>query len=133
MWTWCCSYSKKVWTSYNYVSHSQEIVTQQYRKIKSTIKLEVENDADVTVKLNSDCTEASDDHKRCTVGEGERVSYNAVVKIEKSVCSDPAKKIEISLKGLGQSLTIDLACRECDCDDRDNDADECTEQGDLGN
>ena len=123
-----------MWTPYKYVSNSQEIVTQQYRKIKSTIKLEVENDADVTVKLKSNCTEASDDHKRCTVGEREKVSYNAIVKIEKSVCSDPAKKIEISLKGLGQSLTIKLACRECDCDDRANNAAECTGgQGDLGN
>ena len=35
----------------------QTIVTDQYNKIKSTIKLEVEHDADVSVVLHSNCTQ----------------------------------------------------------------------------
>ena len=118
----------------------QDIVTEQYRKIKSTIKLEVEYEAgDVAVELHSDCDEASGDHKRCSVGDGVRVGYVATVTISESFCSDPAKnenkKIAISLKGLkGQSLTIDLACQECDCDEAGNAAaGECNGKGSLGN
>ena len=112
---------------------------QMIPKIKSTIKLELDHDADyLTVELDSNCDSPSDNHTSCTVGDGQKVRYTAKVTISESVCSDAnaaKRKIKISLKGLkGQTLTIDVECKECKCNDPgEGGAGECSDKGALGN
>ena len=109
-------------------------------KIKSTIKLKLDHDADyVTVELNSTCDSPSDNQTVCVIGNSQKVRYTATVTIiSESVCSNPAKgriKISVSLKGLkGQTIAIDVECKECKCNDPGTTrAPECSLQGTLGN
>ena len=113
---------------------------QMVLKIKSTIKLELDHDADyVTVELDSNCNSPSDDHTTCVVGDGQKVWYKATVNISEKVCQSESNaangRIEISLKGLkGQTFTIDVECRECKCNDPgEGGAGECSDNGALGN
>ena len=113
---------------------------QMVLQIKSTIKLELDHDADyITVDLNSNCSRPeTDDHTACAVGLGQKVRYKATVTISEKVCKgeDAAKeRIKISLKGLkGQTLTIDVECKECKCNDPgEGGAGECSDKGALGN
>ncbi len=116
-------------------SSLQEIVTAQYRKIKSRVSVEVsKKPMGVEVSLTSDCDKPSGPSTCLDVSEAQEVNYVANFVLTKEACeSKKPLQATLALSGFPKdSLTVQIKCKECECGARKvQNSTVCSSSGDM--
>ena len=137
---WYKNLSKFVQETDNYVrltrsTNFADKISNEYKELKSTVKVTSENVENVEVKLDSDCndkTEQDNIHTCKNVEETKILEFIAKINVDKNFCKeDLTKTIDIKLEGTENKTVLNIECEKCNCGDTKVNSTTCNFKGDL--
>ena len=110
-------------------------IRDEYKKLKSTVKVTHSTSKYVGVKLESDCnskTEQDNIHICKNVEETKILEFKAKIDVDKNFCKeDLTTTIDIKLEGTENKTVLNIECQKCQCGDTEVSSPTCSNQGDL--
>ena len=137
---WYTNLSKFVQETDSYVrltrsTNFADKISNEYKELKSTVKVTSENVENVEVKLDSDCndkTEQDNIHTCKNVEETKILEFIAKINVDKNFCKeDLTKTIDIKLEGTENKTVLNIECEKCNCGDTKVNSTTCNFKGDL--
>jgi hypothetical protein len=137
---WYKNLSKFVQETDNYVrltrsTNFADKISNEYKELKSTVKVTSENVENVEVKLDSDCndkTEQDNIHTCKNVEETKILEFIAKINVDKNFCTeDLTTTIDIKLEGTENKTVLNIECEKCNCGDTKVNSTTCNFKGDL--
>ena len=137
---WYTNLSKFVQETDNYVRLTRSTkfgdkISNEYKKLKSTVKVTHSTSENVEVKLESDCnskTEQDNIHICKNVEEAKILKFKATIKVDKNFCKeDLTTTIDIKLEGTENKTVLSIECEKCHCGATEVSSKTCNSQGDL--
>ena len=137
---WYKNLSKFVQETDNYVrltrsTNFADKISNEYKELKSTVKVTSENVENVEVKLDSDCndkTEQDNIHTCKNVEETKILEFIAKINVDKNFCKeDLTKTIDIKLEGTENKTVLNIECEKCNCGETKVNSTTCNFKGDL--
>ena len=137
---WYTNLSKFVQETNNYVrlarsTNFADKISNEYKELKSTVKVTSENVENVGVKLESDCNdkiEQDNIHICQNVEETKILEFKAKINVSKNFCKeDLTTTIDIKLEGTENKTVLSIECQKCHCGDAEMSSETCNGQGDL--
>ena len=137
---WYTNLSKFVQETDSYVrltrsTNFADKISNEYKELKSTVKVTSENVENVEVKLDSDCndkTEQDNIHTCKNVEETKILEFIAKINVDKNFCTeDLTTTIDIKLEGTENKTVLNIECEKCNCGDTKVNSTTCNFKGDL--
>ena len=137
---WYTNLSKFVQETDNFVkltssTNFAEKISNEYKELKSTVKVTSENVENVVVKLESDCnnkTEQDNIHICQNVEETKILEFKAKINVDKNFCKeDLTTTIDIKLEGTENKTVLNIECEKCNCGETKVNSTTCNFKGDL--
>ena len=137
---WYTNLSKFVQETDSYVrltrsTNFADKISNEYKELKSTVKVTSENVEKVEVKLDSDCndkTEQDNIHTCKNVEETKILEFIAKINVDKNFCKeDLTKTIDIKLEGTENKTVLNIECEKCNCGETKVNSTTCNFKGDL--
>ena len=137
---WYTNLSKFVQETDSYVrltrsTNFADKISNEYKELKSTVKVTSENVENVEVKLDSDCndkTEQDNIHTCKNVEENKILEFIAKINVDKNFCKeDLTTTIDIKLEGTENKTVLSIECEKCNCGETKVKSTTCNFRGDL--
>ena len=137
---WYTNLSKFVQETDNFVkltssTNFAEKISNEYKELKSTVKVTSENVENVVVKLESDCnnkTEQDNIHICQNVEETKILEFIAKINVDKNFCEeDLTTTLDIKLEGTENKTILNIECEKCNCGETKVNSTTCNFKGDL--
>ena len=137
---WYTNLSKFVQETDNYVrlarsTNFADKISNEYKELKSTVKVTSENVENVEVKLESDCndkTEQDNIHICKNVEEAKTLEFKATINVDKKLCKEDLNTtVEIRLEGTEEKMILSIECEKCHCGETEMNSETCKGHGDL--
>ena len=137
---WYTNLSKFVQETDNYVrltpsTNFGDKISDEYEKLKSTVKVTHSTSENVEVKLESDCNSKSEQdniHICKNVEEAKILEFKAKIDVDKNFCKeDQTTTIDIKLEGTENKTVLNIECQKCQCGNTEKSSATCSSQGDL--
>ena len=110
-------------------------ISEEYQKLKSTVRVTHSTSEIVKVKLESDCNnqeEKENIHICKNVIEAKILTFKAKIKVDKNFCKeDLTTKVDIKLEGTENKTVLNIECEKCNCGETKVNSTTCNFKGDL--